>query len=180
MFAKSTNKSTDSKQEVIEMFGAIIGVAAKFIGGAVASGGAGKLLGGIGGGGLLSSLGNLIKGGPLKEIFDMVSNFKSNFLGGASQQPPLGNFGQDNGASAANGGKSAAQARLLERIEGLLSRLEKLRGGQNGNQQDGCRCDSSNGIDRIRELLRQLIGSGNDQNQASIQFSRSQYFNIQA
>lgn len=156
------------------MFGAIIGVAAKFIGGAVASGGAGGILGG---GGLL---GSLFKGGPLKEIFDLVSNFKSNFLGGASQQPPLGNFGQGNEAAPADGQRSGPRAQLLDRIERLLDRLESLRGqgGQDGNSQDGCRC-SNNGIDRIKDLLRQLIGSDNDRSQASFQFSRSQYLNIQ-
>lgn len=170
------------------MFGAILGIAAKFIGGAAASGGAGGLLGGaaklLGGGGMLS---NLLQGGPLKEIFDLVSNFKSNFLGGASQQPPLGNFGgenNNNNVAAADGDKSAAQARLLEKIEKLLSRLEKLSGeggnGQGANGQGGCRCNSNNGFDRIRDLLRQLIGTTNNQNQASFQFSRSQYLNIQA
>jgi hypothetical protein len=156
------------------MFGAIIGIAAKFIGGGMAAGGAGGILGNVGGG----LLGSLFQGGPLKEIFDLVSNFKSNFLGGASQQPPLGNFGQRDEAAPANNRSSRAQDRLLDRIEGLLNRLERLRGGQEGNDEGGCQC-SSNGIDRIRELLRQLVGSGNDQSQASFQFSRSQFLNIQ-
>jgi hypothetical protein len=155
------------------MFGAIIGVAAKFLGGAVASGGAGGILGG---GGLL---GSLFQGGPLKQIFDLVSNFKTNFLGGADQQPPLGNFGQRDEAAPTGDRRSATEARLLDRIERLLDRLERLRGGQEGNEEDGCRCNSSNGFDRIRDLLRQLLGDGNDQNQASIQFSRSQFLNIQ-
>lgn len=160
------------------MFGAIIGIAAKFIGGAAASGGIGKLLGGLGGGGGLLS--NLIKGGPLKDIFDMVSNFKSNFLGGASQQPPLGSFGQGGNEANPTGAKSAAQARILDRIENLLNRLEKLRGnGQNADSQGGCRC-SSNGFDRIRDLLRQLTGADNNGNQVSMQFTRSQYLNIRA
>ncbi|NOT46933.1 MAG: hypothetical protein HOP17_04185, partial [Acidobacteria bacterium] len=62
-----------------------------------------------------------------------------------------------------------------------LSRLEKLRGqgGPEGTNQGGCKC-GSDGIDRIRQLLRQLIGSDNDRSQASFQFSRSQYLNIQA
>ncbi len=157
------------------MFGAIIGVAAKFIGGAVASGGAGGILGG---GGLL---GSLFKGGPLKDIFDLVSNFKSNFMGGAAQQPPLGNFGQGDATAPTNDRQSRVQDRLLDRIEGLLNRLEKLRGGE-GNDRDGCRCSSggNDSIDRIRDLLRQLVGSSNDRSQASFQFSRSQYLNIQA
>lgn len=157
------------------MFGAIIGVAAKFIGGAVASGGAGGILGG---GGLL---GSLFQGGPLKEIFDLVSNFRSNFLGGASQQPPLGNFGQDNEAAPTEGRRSAAHSQLLERIERLISRLEQLN-GQQGAQENDCQCSSSNGsngIDRIRELLQQLLGEGSDQSQASFQFTRSQFINIQ-
>jgi hypothetical protein len=155
------------------MFGAIIGVAAKLIGGAAGAGGAGGILGG---GGLL---GSLFQGGPLKEIFDLVSNFKTNFLGGASQQPPLGNFGQrDDFAAPTNDRRSRAQERLIDRIEGLLNRLERMRGGE-ANDEGGCQCSSSNGIDRIRELLRQLVGSGNDSSQASFQFMRSQFLNIQ-
>jgi hypothetical protein len=159
------------------MFGAIIGVAAKLIGGGAAAGGAGGILGSLGGG----LLGSLFQGGPLKEIFDMVSNFKTNFLGGADQQPPLGNFGQRDEAAPTGDRRSAAQGQLLDRIERLLDRLERLRGGQEGNQEDGCRCsdNGNNPIDRIRDLLRQLLGDGNDQNQASIQFSRSQFLNIQ-
>lgn len=155
------------------MFGAIIGVAAKFIGGAAASGGLGGILGG---GGLL---GSLFKGGPLKEIFDMVSQFKSNFLGNADQQPPLGNFGQRDNFQADQSGdrRSRVQDRLLDRIENLLNRLERVR-GQGGDDQGGCRCDG-NQIDRIRDLLRQLVGSGNDRSQASFQFTRSQFINIQ-
>lgn len=163
------------------MFGAIIGVAAKFIGGGMAAGGAGGILGGIGGGGGL--LGSLFNGGALKEIFDMVSNFKSNFLGGASQQPPLGNFGRpdDSSSARADDRNSRVQERLLDRIEGLLNRLERLR-GEEGNEENACQCNNSNGgssIDRIRELLRQLVGSSNDQSQASFQFTRSQFINIQ-
>lgn len=161
------------------MFGAIVGIAAKFIGGGALAGGAAGGAGGILGGGLL---GSLFQGGPLKDIFQMVSNFKSNFLGGASQQPPLGNFGQRDNAAPANGRRPVAQERLLDRIEGLINRLEGLRGGQENqrtNGQDGCQC-GNDGIDRIRDLLRQLIGSGNDRGQASFQFTRSQFVNIQA
>lgn len=162
------------------MFGAIIGVAAKFLGGGAAAGGAGGILGKVGGG----LLGGLFQGGgPLKEIFDLVSNFKSNFLGGASQQPPLGNFGQrDDVGSTSNDRRSRGQERILDRIEGLLNRLERMR-GREGNDEDGCRCSNGGGdnsIDRIRDMLRQLIGSGNDRSQASFQFTRSQFINIQA
>lgn len=162
------------------MFGAIIGIAAKFIGGGALAGGAAGGAGGIlGGGGLL---GSLFQGGPLKDIFEMVSNFKSNFLGGASQQPPLGNFGQRDNAAPANDRRSGAQGQLLDRIEGLLNRLERLRGGQGdqrATEQEGCQC-GNDGIDRIRDLLRQLVGSGNDRGQAAFQFTRSQFTNIQA
>lgn len=163
------------------MFGAIIGIAAKFIGGGALAGGAAGGAGGIlGGGGLL---GSLFQGGPLKEIFNLVSNFKSNFLGGASQQPPLGNFGQrDHVGQTSNDRRSRGQERILDRIEGLLNRLEKMR-GREGNDEDGCRCSNGGGdnsIDRIRDMLRQLIGSGNDRSQASFQFTRSQFINIQA
>ena len=81
------------------MFGAIIGVAAKIIGGGFAAGGAGGILGNIGGG----LLGGLFNGGALKEIFDLVSNFRSNFLDRASQQPPLGNFGQQDNSAPSRG-----------------------------------------------------------------------------
>ena len=155
------------------MFGAIIGIAAKVIGGSALSGAAGGILGQIGGG----LLGGLFKDGPLKEIFDLVSNFKSNFLGGASQQPPLGNFGGREDTAPTNDRGSAVRDRLLDRIERLLDRLDRV-SGQETNQADGCQC-GSDGVDRIRKLLRQLIGSGNDQNQVSFQFTRAQFSNIQ-
>ena len=155
------------------MFGAIIGVAAKFIGGSALAGGAGGILGQIGGG----LLGGLFKDGPLKEIFDLVSNFKSNFLGGAAQQPPLGNFGRQDANGPAEANRPAVRERILDRIERLLDRLEGMNGSQ-PNQADGCRCGSDS-VDRIRDLLRQLLGSGNDQNQVAFQFTRSQFLNIQ-
>lgn len=162
------------------MFGAIIGIAAKVIGGAMGAGGAGGILGSIGGGGgLLSSL---FQGGPLKEIFDMVSKFKSDFLGGADQQPPLGNFGQRDNLAAGGGRR---QERLLDRIDSLLDRLERLRGEDQTNETEGgCQCDNStnsgnSSIDRIRELLRQLVGTSSTESQASFQITRSQFLNIQ-
>ena len=147
------------------MFGAIIGIAAKVIGGGALSGGGGilgGLLGGGGGGGILSSL---FKGGPAQEIFNMVSSFKSNFLGGASQQPPVGGFGQSNNAQ---GGDQAVD-RLTSKIERLLDRLESLRSQQQGGS----------GFDGIRDLLRQFLDSSGSRSQVSFQFSRSQYTNMQ-
>jgi hypothetical protein len=155
------------------MFGAIIGVAAKFIGGGLAAGGAGGILGKIGGG----LLGGLFKDGPLKEIFDMVSNFKSNFLGSADQQPPLGNFGRGNDFAPA--GRRQSQNRLLDRIEALLDRLERMQDrGQERAGEDECRCGNDS-FDRIRELLRQLVGTSDTESQASFQITRSQFLNIQ-
>jgi hypothetical protein len=162
--------------EVIKMFGAIIGIAAKFIGGGAASGAVGGILGKLGGG----LLGGLFKGGAAKEIFDMVSNFRSNFLGGAAQQPPLGNFGRgDDFCSTPENNRSRIRERLLDRIDRLISRLEGLRGQDEGSE-GACRCNSSSdGIDRIRELLRQLVGSSNDQSQVGFQFTRAQFTNLQ-
>ncbi len=160
------------------MFGAIIGIAAKFIGGGAAAGGAGGILGGLfkaGGGGILSSL---FKGGPAKEIFDMVSKFKS-LVGGADQQPPVGGFGRGfGGPQQANRGLD----QLVGRIENLLNRLEGLRNQDNGtNGSNSCCGNNNNGSgNTIRDLLRSFLDSTNSQSQVSFQFSRSQYTRIQA
>ena len=158
------------------MFGAIIGIAAKFIGGGAAAGGAGGILGGLlggGGGGILSSL---FKGGPAKEIFDMVSKFK-NLIGGADQQPPVGGFGRGFGPQQATRGLD----QLVGRIENLLNRLEGLRNQENDtNGSNGCCGNNGSGGNTIRDLLRSFLDSTNSQNQVSFQFSRSQYTRIQA
>jgi hypothetical protein len=97
----------------------------------------GKILGGLIGG-VLEKIGlgkivpfvkmgiNALTGnwlGVAKDVFDMVSGFKSNFMDGASKKPPLGGF-EDfsrsfNGESKLNG----------NRISGFMRGLKNLFGG---------------------------------------------------
>lgn len=102
--------------------------------------GLGKVLGKVAGG-FLDNLGlgkitpfvkmglNAMTGnwmGVAKDVFSLVSNFKSNFLDKASSQPPLGNFQQ----SSTKGSplSSNRMGQLLNMFERLFGGMEKPTG----------------------------------------------------
>ncbi len=70
--------------------------------------------------------GNLI--GVARDVFDLVSNFRSNFLDRAAKQPPLGNFQTPS---------TAASPLSSKRMGEFLNLFERLSGGF--NSKDGLR-----------------------------------------
>lgn len=94
-----------------------------------------------------------------KDVFGLVSNFKSNFLDRASSQPPLGNFQQ-----ASNLSTPLSSRRMSE----VLNMFGKLFSGM----------ERTPGLNRIYNALNVIKGTFDNYNHFDNRASRSAFTNI--
>lgn len=135
--------------------------------------GIGKIFGDMAGG-FLDSLGlgkitpfvkmglNALTGnwmGVAKDVFDLVSNFRSDFLNNASKQPPLGNFQQPSTSES-----PLSSSRMGE----MLNMFEKLFGGNNPMR----------GLTKVFNALNTIKDMFDNYRRFDMQASRSIFANL--
>jgi hypothetical protein len=147
--------------------------------------GIGKLLGSVAGG-LLDKIGlgkiapfvklglNALTGnwlGVAQDVFGLVSNFKGNFLDGASNRPPLGGF--ENPLNSFNSDNSPLGGnRLSDLFGGLSSLFRGFKSLSSGNELGG--------FSKIFNAFKTLSEAFSNNQLYTNRLSISQYTNIQA
>ena len=148
--------------------------------------GIGKLLGNVAGG-LLDKIGlgkiapfvklglNALTGnwlGVAQDVFSLVSNFKGNFMDGASNRPPLGGFENPLNSFTSGNNSPLNGNRLSDLFGGLSSLFRGFKSLNNGNELGG--------LSKIFNAFKTLSEAFSNNQLYNNRLSISQYTNIQA